>query len=206
MHALAESYTSTEQQNLQFQASCCRSASVSWFKWHRTVLHQERILSRNQGALFSLPLQCFWSQAIPQGMLELAVPAQFPVETKLKQSHRLCLFIHPQQLKNSSTIPPKSDRGVKELMVCDKICDTRSSLLPTVWDKPTWKAAGRVQLLSDTRKHYTELPQTASSHRSFRWESPEDQPEEKDALGLEASSSWLLRLAASDFALNLPPP
>lgn len=99
---------------LQSQASCCKSASAGGFQWHRNSLHQEKILSRNQEALFSLPRQRFWLQAVQRGMVELAVLVWFATETKLTQSCYLCLFIHPQQLGSSLTCFTQISHGVQE--------------------------------------------------------------------------------------------
>lgn len=61
----------------------------------QTSLHQPKILSRSWKALFSLPLQCFWLQAVPEGVLELAVSARFPTEITLRLSITPFVFAHP---------------------------------------------------------------------------------------------------------------
>lgn len=72
------------------QLSICQLVPMA-----ETSLHQPKILSRHWRTLFSLPLQCFWLQAVPKGVLELAVSAWFPTEIILRLSIMPFVFAHP---------------------------------------------------------------------------------------------------------------
>lgn len=113
--------------------------------------------------MLSLPLQCFWSQAIPRGMVELAVSAWFPREMKHMQSRNLCLFIHLQWLGSPPAPSPKTNIGSRSSW-SDSVAIGGPSLQLTAWEEPTQKAGVRAHLLLDTSKHtqYRKLPQIPS--------------------------------------------